>query len=68
MSALVGDFRLIAPRQLTMNELANFHARDYLEAFQDLCLEDDPEKMDRELMEEYGLGECGQRTDGVRAG
>lgn len=40
-----------------MDELANFHSKDYLEAFKQLCDEDDPEKLDAELMEEYGLGE-----------
>jgi len=40
-----------------MSALSSFHSEDYLENFYNLCAEDDPEKIDKEVMEEYGLGE-----------
>ncbi|KAF6039461.1 HDAC8 [Bugula neritina] len=48
--------RIIEPKGLTMSALSSFHSEDYLENFYNLCAEDDPEKIDKEVMEEYGLG------------
>ena len=48
--------RLLQPESLTADELSNFHSRDYVQTFKALCQEDDPEKIDQQLMDEYGLG------------
>ncbi|XP_067951413.1 histone deacetylase 8-like [Watersipora subatra] len=47
---------VLEPRELSIDELSSFHSRDYLETFKKVCELDDPEKIDKEIAEDCGLG------------